>query len=168
MGLVLFVLFLAIPLIETALFIVVGGQIGVFATIAIVIATAVIGVFLVRSQGLATLSRARADIDAGVMPARAMAEGLAILAAGALLVVPGFLTDTIGFALLVPPLRRLVIAGLGGLIAARAGIVDIRAGASRQRARGPRGTVIDGEAVEIEEPPPRPLPRNRPSPWREG
>ncbi|MEM9724603.1 MAG: FxsA family protein [Pseudomonadota bacterium] len=96
---------LLIPLAEIALFVVLGGEIGLPATLAVVLLTAVIGTFTLRSQGLQTLQRLRqirADQEAPIV----LIEGLLIAAAGLLLLTPGFLTDAIGFSLLVPPLRR--------------------------------------------------------------
>jgi UPF0716 protein FxsA len=154
MGLILFALFLGIPLAEIALFVVIGGRIGVLATIAIVIVTAFAGAWLVRRQGLETLNRARADIERNVVPAGAMSEGLAILVAGAFLLTPGFLTDTIGFALLIPPVRRSLITAIGNWLASRVTVVDMGGGQSDSRRPGAeygrRDDVVDVEAIEIE------------------
>lgn len=106
-------LFIGVPLIEIALFIQVGGQLGVFNTVALVVLTAIIGVALLRWQGLETLTRARARMERGQMPAREMAEGLMLLVAGALLLTPGFFTDALGFLLLIPHLRYGLFAWLG-------------------------------------------------------
>ncbi|MCT8972203.1 FxsA family protein [Microbaculum marinisediminis] len=157
MGLVLFALFLGIPIAEIALFVVIGEQIGVLATIAIVILTAIAGAWLVRRQGLETLAKARADIDRNVLPTDAMSEGLAILVAGALLLTPGFLTDAIGFTLLVPPARRVIVSAIAGWLAGRVTVVEMGGGGPGGRPGGhPRGRhgrrddVIDVEAYEIE------------------
>jgi len=190
MGLILFALFVGIPLAEIALFVTIGGQIGVLPTIAIVILTAIAGAWLVRLQGLETLNRARADIDRNVMPTGAMSEGLAILVAGAFLLTPGFLTDTIGFALLIPPARRSIIRWIGGWLAARVTVVNMDGrggysgatysggaypgGEASHGGRGKSGDIIDGEFTEIdpdtEEDPddrgPRTLgQRGKDSPW---
>ena len=103
-----FSLFLLIPIIEVVLFIVVGSRIGVGATIGLVVLTAVIGAALVTRQGRSTLLRARNDIAEGRLPAGPLVHGVMILVAGALLLTPGFLTDAIGFALLVPGLREIL------------------------------------------------------------
>ena len=157
MGLVLFALFLGIPIAEIALFVVIGEQIGVLATIAIVILTAIAGAWLVRRQGLETLAKARADIDRNVLPTGAMSEGLAILVAGALLLTPGFLTDAIGFTLLIPPARRTIVSAIARWLAGRVTVVEMGgAGPRRGTAGGPGGRhgrrddVIDVEAYEIE------------------
>lgn len=173
MPIVLLSLFIAVPLCEIALFIAVGSRIGVLATIAVVVLTAVAGAILVRRQGLATLQRARADMEADRIPAGPMAEGLAILFAGALLLTPGFLTDAMGFVLLIPALRSRLVAGVGGWLASRATIIGPDGVVRRPGERRPGSSsgpgVIDLEAEEIEEPDqgrrenrgPRP-----PSPWR--
>jgi len=106
---VLLLIFFLVPLVEIYLLIKVGGVIGVGWTIAAVVGTAVLGAALVRRQGLATLSQIRTRLDAGELPATELLEGLCLLIAGALLMTPGFFTDTVGFLLLTPPLRRWII-----------------------------------------------------------
>ncbi len=166
MGLILLALFIGVPIAEIALFIAVGEQIGILATIGIVILTAIAGTMLVRQQGFSTLQKARAEMDRNRLPADQMAEGLAILIAGVLLLTPGFLTDAMGFALLIPPVRRAIIAFVGKSMAARFTVVDMpgdirggtvhgsthrgpnQSGPGRPASRG--DDVIDGEAVEID------------------
>jgi len=112
---VFFLAFLLVPLAEIYLLISVGGAIGAGWTIALVVFTALAGAALVRAQGFATLARARAQLARGQPPALEMLEGLLLFAAGALLLTPGFFTDAVGFALLLPPLRRGLIGRvLGG------------------------------------------------------
>jgi UPF0716 protein FxsA len=98
-------LLLAVPLTEIALFILIGGLIGVLPTIAIVLATAVTGAFLLRTQGLRQLELIRRQLATGQMPGREIANGAMLLVAGVLLLTPGFLTDTLGFLLFVPRVR---------------------------------------------------------------
>lgn len=100
---------LLVPIGEIATFIWVGARIGVGLTLLLVVASAVVGIWLVRTQGLATASRVQAMIAQGESPALGMLEGLALLAAGVLLAIPGFLTDIAAFVLLIPPLRRGII-----------------------------------------------------------
>lgn len=90
----------------------VGGIIGAWPTIALVVLTAVVGVGLIRAQGFATLMRGMARLNAGEMPATEMVEGVMLALAGALMVTPGFVTDAVGFVLLTPPLRRRLAAEL--------------------------------------------------------
>ncbi len=108
----IFALFLIIPLAEIWFLIRVGGVIGAGWTIFLVVFTAVVGAALVRVQGLSTLNRIQQSMQQGQMPAMAMFEGLALFLAGALLLTPGFFTDAIGFSLLIPPLRRLIIKSI--------------------------------------------------------
>jgi len=102
-------LFIIIPIIEIYLLIEVGSRIGALWTVMLVILTAVIGVNLLRYQGFSTLRRAQRSMSQGTMPAMEMMEGLFLAVGGALLITPGFLTDTIGFACLFPLSRRALI-----------------------------------------------------------
>lgn len=104
----LFLLFLLVPLIEIALFIQIGGFIGLFPTLAIVVITAVLGTMLVRSQGLAVINQVRGSFETLRDPTEPLAHGAMILFSGALLLTPGFFTDAVGFALLVPGVRARV------------------------------------------------------------
>jgi len=115
----LFLLFLAVPFVEIWLLIKVGAVIGAGWTILLVVATAVVGAGLVRAQGLSTISRIQKELAGGNLPADEVIQGLFLLVSGALLVTPGFFTDAVGFALLVPAVRRflasrLVISGRFG------------------------------------------------------
>ena len=103
--------FFLTPIAEMYLLIEVAGYIDTLPTVALVMLTAVIGVFLLKRQGVATLTRGMRRLDEGQLPATEMVEGLLLAVAGALLVTPGFITDTVGFLLLFPP-TRLVIAGV--------------------------------------------------------
>lgn len=105
----LLALFLAVPLIEIALFIQIGGLIGLWPTLAVVVLTAFVGTWLVRSQGLAELDRLRRSFSDLRDPSEPLAHGAMILFAGALLLTPGFFTDAVGLALLTPPVRRAVL-----------------------------------------------------------
>ena len=109
-GPLLFAIFIAVPLVEMYILIRVGGYLGALPTIGLVMLTALIGVTLLRRQGLATLTRAQDNMNAGVLPAKEMAEGIMLAVAGALLLTPGFFTDAVGFALLVPAIRSLLLA----------------------------------------------------------
>ena len=86
----------------------VAGVIDAWPTIGLVMLTAIIGVALLKRQGLATLTRGMNRLNQGQIPAREMAEGLLLAVAGALLVTPGFITDGVGFLLLFPPTRMLI------------------------------------------------------------
>ncbi len=113
MGFIILLAFIAVPLIEIAVFIEIGGFIGLWWTLAIVVATALGGTYMLRRQGLATLHRAQMQMAEGRMPLREVFDGLCLLIAGALLLTPGFVTDIAGGLLLLPPMRTL----LGTLVA---------------------------------------------------
>lgn len=106
---ILLILFLTIPLMEIYLLIKVGGIIGAFPTVFMVVFTAVLGAWLLRIQGFATLNRVRTTMAQGGIPAIEMLEGAVLLVSGALLLTPGFFTDAIGFFCLVPTFRRAMI-----------------------------------------------------------
>ena len=105
-----FLLFFLTPIVEMYLLIEVGGHIGALPTIGLVMFTAVVGLALLRNQGLATLTRGMGRLQRGEVPAQEMAEGILLAVAGALLITPGFATDTIGFFLLLPAGRGLIAA----------------------------------------------------------
>lgn len=174
MPFLLLLLFIGVPIAEIALFIEIGGLIGTWWTVATIFATAVIGTALVRQQGLQAMARARAAAQRNELPVDAVIAGVCILIAGALLLTPGFLTDALGFALLIPPLR----AGLAKAAVAqmkRSGRFHVHtAGFDRAAGRpggpgGPppsgRGPVIDGEFEEVDPPDGTPDPD---SPWVKG
>lgn len=108
MSVILFILFVVLPIAEVATFVAVGHYIGVPAVIALSIATAFAGSFLMRKQGFAALNRFMGPLEKGEMPVNPVIDGMGVLAAGVLLIVPGFLTDVIGFLLFIPSIRRLV------------------------------------------------------------
>lgn len=105
----LLLLFFTVPLVEIYLLLEVGGVIGALPTIGLVVLTAVIGAALIRAQDIATLGRVQQELDRGELPAMGIVEAALLLVAGALLLTPGFVTDTLGFLILVPPLRRWAI-----------------------------------------------------------
>ena len=109
-NLILFLLLLVgIPLIELYFLIQVGTEIGVLPTIAISLFTAALGGYLVRRQGFDVLARVRRAKDQGEMPALAVMDGALLLVAGFFLLLPGFLTDAVGFLLLIPAIRQHLI-----------------------------------------------------------
>ncbi len=106
----LLLLFIVMPIVEMWLLITVGREIGAFPTIGLVLLTAAVGFSLLRQQGFATLFRARQKMDAGELPAIEMVEAIILAVCGALLMTPGFVTDVIGFAGLIPGIRRGVVS----------------------------------------------------------
>ncbi len=101
-----FLLFILTPIAEIWLMIDIGSVIGAGWTVLSIIATAIIGGTLVRYQGLGVYTRMNLSASRGELPAMEMIEGMALLISGLLLLTPGFITDTIGFLILIPPLRR--------------------------------------------------------------
>jgi UPF0716 protein FxsA len=146
----LFFLFIGVPIIEIALFIQVGGWLGLWPTLAIVVLTALVGTMMVRSQGaqaLANLQRSFNDLND---PTEPLAHGAMILFSGALLLTPGFFTDALGFALLIPAFRKYVMRQIGKRIQ----VSSVVAGQTQWTA-DTGDTVIDGD-YEVEEGPNRP------------
>ena len=140
----LFLMLLLVPAVELYVLIQVGGVIGALPTILLTIFTAIVGAALMRSQGLMTLQQLQVQIAQGVRPALTLAEGGLIIVGGMLLLVPGFLTDGLGLALLMPPLRRWLAAKL----------------VSRSVAQGAGQTtvIIEGEVISRESTAPPALP----------
>ncbi len=134
---ILAILFLLVPLFEIYLLIQVGGVIGAGWTIFLVVFTAVIGVWLLRIQGISTLMRAQERMRANEMPAQEMLEGMGLVVAGALLLTPGFFTDAVGFLLLFPPTRIWLIKRIASRMVVSGG-AHVYTHSSRQH------DVIDG------------------------
>ncbi len=141
-------LFIAVPVIELWVLITVGRHIGALATVGLVFATAIVGVALLRYQGLRTLFRGQSRLARGELPAQEVVEGMLLAFCGALLLTPGFVTDAIGFAGLLPLVRhRVALAVLrrGSWVVGASGF---RFGAGGFRPDGRPGSddgSIDGE-----------------------
>lgn len=143
MALVLLLAFVAVPLVEIAVFIEVGGWIGLWPTLAIVIVTAVAGTWLLRMQGLATFAKAQDSLARQEFPVHEVFDGLCLLFAGALLLTPGFVTDTLGFLLFVPAVRSMLRKAIWRYLKST-GKVTINMGGY-----GPDGDVIDGDFQDV-------------------
>ncbi|MBV1933608.1 MAG: FxsA family protein [Parvibaculaceae bacterium] len=168
MPLLLFFLFLCIPLGEIVVFIEVGDWIGLWPTIATVILTALIGTALIRQQGLATLMEAQRKMARNEVPVAEMLHGFFLVIGGILLLVPGFITDGIGFLLLIPAVRHSLAAravqrmrpidpdfdgeGFDRFSYSGEERPDATAQPSGRRpdGRSGNGMVIEGEAEEVE------------------
>jgi len=107
---VLVLLFIVVPIAELFVIIQVGQSLGVLSTILLLIAVSVVGAWMVKFQGVLVLMRAREKLARGEMPNDELISGLAILIAGALMLTPGFLTDAVGIALMIPPIRAVLVA----------------------------------------------------------
>ncbi len=147
----LFVLFVTIPLIEIGLFIQVGGLIGLWPTLGIVILTAVIGTFLMRQQGLRALNDLKTSLNDLSDPTEPLAHGAMILFAGALLLTPGFFTDVVGLSLLIPPVRSAVYSYIRGRVKVQSFTVQ----SGRPRPSDDADTITDVDYEEVDPEPPR-------------
>lgn len=146
----LLLIFVIVPVLEMWLLIEVGSRIGALPTIALVLLTAMIGVGLLRRQGLSTLARANRRMEAGQMPAEEMVEGIFLAVGGALLLTPGFFTDFIGFCCLIPGIRQLIIGRLlKGLIIKTAASGSFY---SYHRSADGREDIIEGEFTHQDNP----------------
>ena len=146
----LLLLFILVPIAELAVILQVGELIGVWWTIALLIADSVLGSLLMRAQGRAAWRRFTTAMQAGRPPAREVLDGALVLLGGAFLLTPGFITDVFGLALLLPPsravIRQLLVRRLGRRMVASMTT-------PRRRPPGPRppGADVEGTAVEIDE-----------------
>ena len=145
MGLVLLLVMIAVPLMEIAVFIQIGGWIGLAPTLATVVVTALIGTALLRHQGLSTLMKARESLALGRFPVSEVFDGLCLVFAGALLLTPGFVTDAIGFLLFVPALRALLRQWLGRLLLASGRVQTWSDGHPDPHPGSSGPTVIEGD-----------------------
>ncbi len=139
----LVLLFIVVPIAELAVVIQVGQAIGVWWTIALLIVDSILGAVLMRHQGRAAWRRLNVAMQAGRVPAREVLDGALIMFGGLLLLTPGFITDFLGLALLIPPTRALVRLVLARQLTQRM-VVSMT---------GPRARpddVVDGTAVDIE------------------
>ena len=171
----LLLIFVVVPLIEITLFVTIGGAIGLWPTLAIVVGTAFLGSWLMRRQGARALADVQRAFNEFSDPTGPLAHGALILVAGVLLISPGFFTDTLGLLLLLRPVRDLVLRGAGRKVSVRVGGGFSSRPAEAAPHRYGRGVVIDGDYVE--EPPAAPrrpeagpdhgAPR-RPSGWTRG
>ncbi|EGR2538102.1 FxsA family protein [Vibrio cholerae] len=145
---ILLFVFIAVPVIEIALFIQVGGVLGVWPTIALVLLTAIVGASLVRSQGLQTLLTVQQRLAQGQLPAQQILEGVMLAVAGVLLLTPGFFTDILGMLVLLPAPRAYFAKQLmsrvvvGNIHASGAGFEQPNPFHDRAN---PNGTTYEGE-----------------------
>ena len=104
----IFLVFIIIPIIEIAIFITIGQEIGILNTIAIILITALVGIFLVRRKGINLLFSAQKNMSQGIMPTEEIKGGIFLLISGLLLITPGFFTDCIGFSMFLKPVQNFV------------------------------------------------------------
>lgn len=150
MPLVLFVAFVVVPVVEIYVIVKVGGLLGVLPTVAILFAVSVLGAWLVRREGRRAWRALQEAVGYGQMPGRELADAALVLVGGALLLTPGFVTDAVGFCLVLPPTRPLVRRLLFVLAARRARVLAARSReqAGRPEHRYEEGNVIRGEVID--------------------
>jgi UPF0716 protein FxsA len=141
----LVLLFIVVPIAELAVIIQVGQAIGVWWTIALLIADSILGSALMRSQGRAAWRRFGEATQASRVPAREVLDGALVIFGGALLLTPGFITDILGLILLIPPTRAVVRGILARRLAHRM-VVSVSGTHVRQR----RADDVEGTAVDVE------------------
>lgn len=170
----LLLLFIVMPIVEIGVLINVGSWLGLWPTLLIVILTAVLGTWMLRQQSAATMMQAQDRLRAGELPAQQIFEGVLLLVGGVLLLTPGFVTDGIGFACLMPWSRRWLAAAIaerskGGAMFINVNGSTINPGAAPGPARGPspgpgrgpassaphrpsnqQGDVIEGDYREVD------------------
>jgi UPF0716 protein FxsA len=171
--LVLFLLFVVLPLAELYVIIQIGQAIGILPTIALLLLDSIVGTVLMKSQGRAAWRRFNEATSAGRIPAREVADGALIILGGAFLLTPGFLTDVVGFLLLIPPTRALFRRTVVAMFARRTpiGYFGVRAAphaermwnerAARRRESGEsvNGDYVEGSATEVRDDEPADEPR---------
>jgi len=139
---ILFIFFLCVPILEIYLLLKIGGIVGVFPTVALVVGTAMLGAIMLRRQGFSTMQRLQASLARGEVPAKEMIEGPLLLVGGALLLTPGFFTDALGFFCLIPSSRKWFVDYLLQNQLLRAGMT---AGLSANKSSYKNGDTINGE-----------------------
>jgi UPF0716 protein FxsA len=163
MPLVLLILFVVVPIAELYVIVQIAGEIGILPTLALLVIDSIVGTMLMKSQGRLAWRRFNDATAAGRIPAREVADGALIILGGAFLLTPGFLTDIIGFLLLIPPTRALFRKTVIGLFAKRNPItfVGVKAAPHAERAwneraarrRAPNGDYVEGTASEVDDEP---------------
>jgi UPF0716 protein FxsA len=186
MILIIFLIFIVLPIAEIAVFIEAGRAIGVAPTIAITLATTLLGSALLRAQGFVAMQRFMECVERNEPPLLPVVDGMGILIAGVLLMVPGFITDALGILLFIPPIRRALGRAMFRQMLARGQVRFRYYGESpepiRPRPKGPGkrlpGNVVDAEFETVdprdEKEKPTPVepandetkPGNQHSPWR--
>lgn len=147
----LVLLFVLLPALELYVLVELGSQIGSLSTFGLILATGALGAALVKRQGLGLLQRIREESEQGRLPALPLLEGLVLLFAGALLVTPGLLTDTVGFLALVPALRARAAQALAARAKAH-GTLFVTRGFGPMAPRAHRADVVDVAARPVKDP----------------
>ena len=144
----LLLLFVGFPVLEVSVFISVGSLIGLWLTLATIIATAIVGAFLLKKQGLAALYNAQENINNGRLPLEDLFDGLFLIVSGLLLITPGFVTDGIGFLLFLPQFRVLLKRFISNVLVARTS-ARVYTNTDHNKPEEYVNPIIDGEFEEI-------------------
>ncbi|MEM6280306.1 MAG: FxsA family protein [Verrucomicrobiota bacterium] len=144
----LLLLFITIPVLELCVFLLLGSKIGIAPTLAIIVITAILGAWLTKSQGLKALTKYQNVLSQGRLPHEEVMDGLMILVAGAVLLTPGFLTDAIGFSLLVPTVRDFVKGIAKAYLGSRVSVAGEAMGAPKKTQGASRVINVEAEVVE--------------------
>jgi len=142
----LLLLFILVPIAELYLFMTLGSALGLPKTILIIIITAIIGAALTKSQGRLAVQKLQLAISQGRMPHREAVDGILILLAGAVLLTPGFLTDAVGFLLLIAPVRALIRGRIAEKLKSRIKVVPQSPAATQ---RPPASKLDDGNVIDV-------------------
>lgn len=145
----LLLLFILVPLAELYLFMTIGSELGFANTVAIIILTAILGAGLTRSQGRKAMLKFQEATSQGRVPAREALDGIMILLAGAVLITPGFLTDAIGFLLLVPPVRSIVAGFLSKRLKGKVQFVGPGMPPRSEEETRPKSKLDDGNVIDV-------------------
>ena len=145
----LLLLFILVPTAELYLFIKIGSRLGLGPTLAIMIVTAVLGASLTKSQGRRAIEKFQAATTAGRMPAKEAIDGLMNLLAGAVLITPGFLTDTVGFLLLLPSFRAIVAGYAGKRLKGKIQVVTPGMPNQSAQEQKPESKLDDGNVIDV-------------------
>ena len=144
----LLLLFVGFPVLEVSVFISVGSLIGLWLTLATIIATAIIGAFLLKKQGLAALYNAQENIKSGRLPVEELFAGLFLIVSALLLITPGFVTDGVGFLLFLPQFRVLLKRFISNVLVART-TARVYPNTDHTKPTKPNNPIIDGEFEEL-------------------
>ncbi|MEM6277963.1 MAG: FxsA family protein [Verrucomicrobiota bacterium] len=157
----LLLLFITIPILELCIFLMLGSKIGIPTTLAIIVLTAFLGAWLTKSEGLKTFTKYQSALSQGRLPHEEVMDGLMILVAGAVLLTPGFLTDAIGFSLLIPAVRDFVKGIAKAYLSTKVTVVGENMGSPRSQTSASKVINVEAEVVEDS---PRPHPTTHETP----
>jgi len=163
-GLYIIAAILLLPLIEIAVFIWVGGLIGVLPTVLLTVVTALAGTLMLRQQGLSLLMRMQKELDAGRSPGNEVMQGAMIVLASILLLIPGFVTDAVGLLLFIPPARE----ALARFIISRSNVVIVEGAAGVRRSQEGVVDLDEADWSEKKDAPSAGGEKPRLSPWQDG